>query len=202
MSGRLGRLPPGREARGWDGSRSEVPRVRLPLLDNLVDDAPDATSEVPPSPAEALEVLRRSVRRDLEALLNARRRWRSWPEHYPELRVSPLAYGLPDFASGAFNDLRQRERLRAEIEDAVRRFEPRFASVRVTLVEAPDRLDATLRLRIDALLHAEPAPEPVSFDTLVDAATTDVVVRTRSAVEGAPAAPRSAGEAPERPRGD
>lgn len=178
MSERIGRPPPGRDAARWDGGR-EVPRVRLSLLDSLLDDAPDSQTEVPPSPAEAMEALRRSVRRDLEALLNARRRWRSWPARYAELRVSPLAYGIPDFAAGAFNDPRRREGLRAEVEDAIRRFEPRFASVRVSLVDAKDKLDATLRLRIDALLHAEPAPEPIAFDTLVDATTADVVVRTR-----------------------
>ena len=65
------------------------------------------------------------------------------------------------------------------MEDAIRRFEPRFAGVRVSLLDARDTLDATLRLRIDALLRAEPAPEPISFDTLVDATTADVVVRAR-----------------------
>ena len=179
MSGRGGRALLGERDDRNRGGRGESSRVRLPLLDSLLDDAPDAAVEAPPSPAEAMERLRRSVRRDLEALLNARRRWRSWPQRYAELRVSPLAYGLPDFAAGAFNDPRQREQLRAEVETAIKRFEPRFASVRVTLLEARDKLDATLRLRIDALLRAEPAPEPIAFDTFVDATTADVVVRTR-----------------------
>jgi type VI secretion system protein ImpF len=34
-----------------------------------------------------------------------------------------------------------------------------------------------LRLRIDAVMHADPAPEAVTFDTLVDPTTDDVVVR-------------------------
>lgn len=178
MSGRYGRPPPGRDA-GRLGNGRDVPRVRLSLLDSLLDDAPNSLTEPPPSPGEAMDALRRSVRRDLEALLNARRRWRSWPARYAELRVSPLAYGIPDFAAGAFNDPRRREGLRAELEDAIRRFEPRFSSVRITVLDAKDKLDATLRLRIDAMLHAEPAPEPISFDTLFDAATADVVVRTR-----------------------
>ena len=177
MSGRSGRPPPARDGTRSDGR--DATRVRLPLLDSLLDDAPDSPADVPPSPAEAMAALRHSVRRDLEALLNARRRWRSWPARYAELRVSPLAYGIPDFAAGAFNDPRRREGLRAEVEDAIRRFEPRFASVRVSLVDTKDKLDATLRLRIDALLHAEPAPEPIAFDTLVDATTANVVVRTR-----------------------
>jgi type VI secretion system protein ImpF len=121
--------------------------------------------------------LRNSVRRDLEALLNARRRWRSWPTRFTQLATSPIGYGIPDFASGAFSDARRREELRIEIEETIRRFEPRFISVRVQLVEAPERLETTLRLRIEAVLHADPAPEAVTFDTLVDPTTDDVVVR-------------------------
>lgn len=177
MSGRYGRPPPGRDT-GRLGDGKDIPRVRLSLLDSLLDDAPNP-AEAPFSSGEAMDALRRSVRRDLEALLNARRRWRSWPAHYAELRVSPLAYGIPDFAAGAFNDPRRREGLRAELEETIRRFEPRFSSVRVTVPDAKNKLDATLRLRIDAMLHAEPAPEPISFDTLFDAATADVVVHTR-----------------------
>ena len=49
--------------------------------------------------------------------------------------------------------------------------------MRVQLIEAQDRLDTTLRLRIEAVMHAEPAPESVTFDTLVNPVTDDVVVR-------------------------
>jgi len=129
------------------------------------------------SAGDSLIALRNSVRRDLEALLNARRRWRSWPSHLTQLATSPLGYGIPDFASGAFNDARRREELRIEIEDTIRRFEPRFLSVRVQLVDTRESLETTLRLRIEAMLHAEPAPEAVVFDTLVDPTTDDVVVR-------------------------
>jgi type VI secretion system protein ImpF len=122
------------------------------------------------------------VRRDLEALLNARRCWRSWPASLKELAVSPIGYGVPDFSSGAFNDVRQREELRLEIEDTIRRFEPRFLSVTVVLGPTQSALESTLRLRIDALLHAEPAPEPMTFDTLVDPSNDEVIVVARDAV--------------------
>jgi len=167
--------------RGGRDSRAPPPRVQLPLLDRLIDDAPDTLRETPLSAAEAMGVLRRAVRRDLEALLNARRRWNSWPSSLGELRVSPLAFGIPDFTSGTFNDQGHRVRLCSEIEETIRRFEPRFVTVKVSLVDAPNALEPTLRLRIEALLHAEPAPEPVSFDTMVDPTTSDVVVRQHDA---------------------
>lgn len=99
-----------------------------------------------------------------------------------QLATSPVGYGIPDFASGAFGDARRREELRQEIEATIRRFETRFLSVRVTLIDNQDRLEATLRLRIEAVVHAEPAPEAVTYDTLVDPTTDDVVVRHGSVV--------------------
>lgn len=159
------------------GSRRQGPRAQLPLLDRLIDDAPDRMQEAAPSAAEALAALRRSVRRDIEALLNARRRWRSWPTRYVELATSPLNFGIPDCTAGTFHDAQERETLRGEIEDTIRRFEPRFRSVQVTLIANENKLEATLRLRIDAMLLADPAPEPIAFDTIVDPITADAVVR-------------------------
>jgi type VI secretion system protein ImpF len=163
--------------RAGPGGRGTTARVQAPLLDRLIDDAPDQERDPPVSVADSMIALRNSVRRDLEALLNARRRWRSWPTRLAQLATSPIGYGIPDFASGAFSDAQRREDLRIEIEATIRRFEPRFISVRVQLVETPEHLETTLRLRIEAVLHAEPAPEAVTFDTLVDPTTDDVVVR-------------------------
>ena len=171
MSGRTG-----------PNTRGPIARVRAPLLDRLMDDAPDQERDPVVSAADSMAALRVSVRRDLEALLNARRRWRSLPARMTQLRTSPLSYGIPDFASGAFNDARRREELRLEIEDSIRRFEPRFLSVKVHLIDSKERLETTLRLRIEAVLHAEPAPEAVTFDTLVDPTTDDITVRPGNVV--------------------
>ena len=163
------------------GSR-QVVRVQASLLDRLIDDAPDQDRDPAVSAADSMSALRNSVRRDLEALLNARRCWRSWPTHMTQLATSPIGYGIPDCASGAFSDARRREELRLEIEATIRRFEPRFLSVRVNLIDAQDRLETTLRLRIEAVMFAEPAPESVTFDTLVDPITDEVVVRPGNVV--------------------
>lgn len=164
---------------GRIGARGTAVRVQAPLLDRLIDEAPDQSRDPPSSVADTMASLRQSVRRDLESLLNARRRWRSWPKSLSELATSPVGYGIPDFASGAFNDAKRREELRLEIEDTIRRFEPRFLSVRVHLIDTREQLESTLRLRIDAVMHAEPAPEAVTFDTLVDPTTDDVLVRAK-----------------------
>ncbi|CAH2602713.1 Type VI secretion system baseplate subunit TssE [Rhodovastum atsumiense] len=150
--------------------------IRLSVLDRLLDERPEQVQEAPVPATEALARLRRAVQRDVEALLNARRPWRSVPPGLTPLLVSPLAYGLPDFTAGAFNDRRQRDRLRAEIEDTLRRFEPRLAELRVTLAEDVAPLRATLMLRIDALLLVDPVPQPVAFDTAIDTTTADIVL--------------------------
>ena len=186
MSGRAPGRPPDTvrgdtfrsDAGRADAGRRAGPRAQLPLLDRLVDDAPDQQRDPPMSSGEAMEALRTSVRRDLEALLNARRRWRSWPAEFTELEASPIGFGIPDFTAGAMNEPGRRDALRAEVEATIRRFEPRLVSVRVSLVEGANKLEATLRLRIDGLLHADPAPEPIAFDTTVDATTADVFVAT------------------------
>ena len=169
----------GRTTRGSfhaDPRASDV-RVQLSLLDRLLDDAPHENQHDPPlAPGQVHQLLQDAVRRDLEALLNARRPWRSLPPGYAVLRRSPLGYGLPDFAAGAFNAADRREQLRAEVKTVVDTFEKRLTQVQVNLVNT-GRAEATLRLQISAQLEAEPAPEPVGFETLVHATSSDVEVR-------------------------
>jgi type VI secretion system protein ImpF len=179
VSGNRFRPAPARPAPSRDAAAQRLPlRAQLPLLDRLIDEAPEKAHDAAISPSEAMAILRRSVRGDIEALLNSRRRWRSWQATFTEISVSPLNYGIPDCTGGRFHGTGERDALRREIEDTIRRFEPRFRSVRVRLTSQDEVKEATLRLRIEAVLHAEPAPEPISFDTVVDPATADVLVRT------------------------
>lgn len=161
---------------GKEGRSDAGTEIRLSVLDRLIDDAPDRAQEAPLSAAEAIAALRGTLRRDIEALLNAHRRWRSWPEGYGELKQSPIAWGIADFTAGAFNDPKRREELRAEVEDAIRIFEPRLDRVRVSLIDPRNSLAATLRLRIDGVLRIESEAEPIAFDTLIDAASAGVQV--------------------------
>ncbi|MGH8059965.1 MAG: type VI secretion system baseplate subunit TssE, partial [Candidatus Entotheonellia bacterium] len=56
-------------------------------------------------------------------------------------------------------------------------FEPRLSQVHVTL-EPPRPHDRTLRFRVEAVLLVEPAPEPVTFDTLLRLNTQEYVVQS------------------------
>ena len=152
-------------------------RAQLPLLDRLLDVDAHAAVTHSPTVAEALERLHTAVRRDLEALLNARRRRRPLPALLPELATSLLNYGIPDPTSGTYAVAELRQALVSEVEATIRRFEPRLMRVSVVLVDDSEGLGGTLRLKVDAVLRADPVPEPVSFETLLEPVTRDVTVR-------------------------
>ena len=157
------------------------PRPDQPLLpsvlDRLLDDDPTVRTEPPKSRSQVLRELKLSVRRDLENLLNTRRSVKSWPEHLTELERSLVNYGLPDSTGLDLADPRSRVDFQRLLESVIRRCEPRFKSVTVELLENASVLDRTLRFRIDALLYAEPAPEPVVFDTALEPATGAVEIK-------------------------
>lgn len=123
-----------------------------------------------------LDELKDAVRADLENLLNTRWRCTVWPPDLKELETSLINYGIPDFTSANLGSATDREEFRYVIERVIKRFEPRFTSVRVELMENSDKLDRTLRFRIVALLRARPHPEPVAFNTAVEPSNASVVV--------------------------
>jgi len=61
---------------------------------------------------------------------------------------------------------REKESLRAAIEWAIRRFEPRLTQVEVSSPEI-DPKTGNLRFRVDAILNIRPAPEAVIFDSVL-----------------------------------
>ncbi len=147
------------------------------VLDRLILDDPSSTRDPDKSWGVVLRELRESVRRDLENFLNTRQRCRSWPAALGELNRSLINYGVPDFTGAGLGSDESRSRFRRSLEVLIRSFEPRFKTVRVTVLENANPADRTLRLRIDALLHAEPAPEPLSFDTTVEPVSRTFEVR-------------------------
>ena len=151
------------------------------VLDRLIDDEPGKVREAPKSRNQVLRELKTSVRNDLERLLNTRWRCVWWPADLDQLDLSLVNYGIPDFTGTSMSQASQREKLRSILEQVIRKFEPRFKSVSVRMRENTDPSDRTLRLRIDALLYAEPAPEPVVFDSQLEptSATFEVMTGTR-----------------------
>ncbi|KLV03737.1 lysozyme [Photobacterium aquae] len=136
------------------------------LLDRLLDDAPENMANT--NRPFTWRDMRHSVRRDLENLLNAKVHWHVWSKYYPELNCSLFSYGLPDFSAMPLSSLDGRQALCHIIEDTIRKFEPRFADVAVTVVGDDEPVDRILRLRIHALFHATPEAEEVTFDSEIE----------------------------------
>ena len=149
------------------------------VLDRLIDDNPSVRREAPRSRSVSLKELKESVRRDLQNLLNTRIRCVPWPAALKELKYSLVNYGIPDQTGASVGSSKDREQLCRDIENVVKRYggaiqirngapevgERRLMKVRVKLVDPTESIDRTIRFQIDAVLKAEPAPEPIQFDS-------------------------------------
>lgn len=147
------------------GQRQEL---RPSILDRLIDEEPHVSVEQDKSRTQYVRELRNSVRRDLENLLNTRCRMQSPPEELTQVDFSLLNYGLPDLATVNIADVEKKRSFVKTMETMLRRFEPRFKAVKVIYLDNKDTADRTLRFRIDATLHADPAPEVIVFDSVLD----------------------------------
>jgi type VI secretion system protein ImpF len=156
--------------------QSDQPLVTS-VLDRLLDDDPTATREPMMARHQVLREMKQTLRRDLENLLNTRRRPASWPQHLTELERSLVNYGIPDITGLDVSTGEGREDLRRVIESVLREFEPRFKSVHVEMVQPADRSERTLRFRIDGVVYAEPALEEVVFDSSLEPVTGEVQVQ-------------------------
>jgi type VI secretion system protein ImpF len=140
--------------------------VQKPLLDRLLSGGTTAAS----TSFQRINDLKQSVRRDLEALLNTRWRCTDLPEEMEELEQSLANYGVPDVTGAAFAGPQSRAELIRLIERAIKRFEPRLRSVRLSLVNVDDPMERTLRFKIDAVLCVDPIEERVLFDSVLEPA--------------------------------
>lgn len=160
------------------GSGESEYRITPSLLDRLLDFEPDQSSEAPKSRLKSLRDLKTSVRRDLEWLLNTRRFIEHIPENLEETQKSVAIYGLPDFTATGVKGAGDQKRLVKQIEAAIKIFEPRFLDLKVTL-EPIDEMHRAIRFRIDARLDIDPAPEPISFDTVFQVGSSEFSVKEK-----------------------
>ena len=116
------------------------------------------------------------MRRDLENLMNTRFRIVQPPEELKQVDASLLNYGLPDLATVNISDIEKRKEFTRQLEKIIKMFEPRFKDVKVSYLDNKDQKDRTLRFRIDATLYADPAPEIVVFDSVLEPVSRTVSV--------------------------
>ena len=141
------------------------------VLDRLLDDDPQLSTEPAKNSSQVLRELKQAVRRDLENLLNTRWRCESWPPDLAQLDVSLVNYGIPDFTGPTSRAAIEPDTLFRVIEEAIRNYEPRLRNVRVEAYENTQPLDRTLRFRIDATLYVEPIEEKVWFNSVLEPMT-------------------------------
>ena len=125
----------------------------------------------------SLRELRFAVRRDLENLLNTRWYHSAVAPELGELDQSTISYGLPDIAAINIGSASGRQGYLRTVALAIETYEPRLKSVRVTEQKNTDYLDRTLRFRIQAILQADLASEPIVFDSSLKPATGIVEVQ-------------------------
>jgi len=142
--------------------------ITISVLDRLIDQEPDSRMENPLSRSQSVRLLKSSVRRDLEWLLNSRRIADPPEEGLKELNKSTYVYGLPDLSSLTMASSADKNRLVRQILATINLFEPRLTHVRLVMVETDDPAKKDVRLRIEAMLRMDPVPEPISFDTLIE----------------------------------
>ncbi|MGD8559508.1 MAG: type VI secretion system baseplate subunit TssE [Gammaproteobacteria bacterium] len=146
------------------------------ILDRLTDNTIYSHDPSLNSSFQRIRELRQSVRRDLENLFNTRFRITDIPDDLEELDNSLLNYGLPDLATINLLDSTSRNRFCRSLEATIKKFEPRFKNVEVSHVGNVDENDRTLRFRIEAVLYAEPLPETIIFNSVLEPVTRSVKI--------------------------
>lgn len=144
------------------------------VLDRLIDPESSGTRA---RPGYNLQQLLRSVRRDLEALLNTRQLVVVIPEDFVEVRKSVLNYGFPDVSSLSAATSARREEICRIIEKTVLKHEPRLRDIRARSLEPKEGEVQTARFTIDARLDLDPSPHVV-FATILDLSTGHTSIKS------------------------
>jgi len=150
--------------------------LRASILDRLIDERPDQAKEPEKQRHQLMNDIRDGVRRDLEILLNTRFRGISPPESCHQLEESLLNYGLPDLNTFNFVSGSSREQFCKIVEEHIKKFEPRFKSVHVSIPDDKKIMGDSLNFRIEAIMYADPAPEEIIFDSSLEPITNIVQI--------------------------
>ncbi len=154
-------------------TRDEPPLNYGSLVDRLVDHHSDRAGDDLPSLAR----LREGLRRDLEAMLNTRKRFLSWPSNLDELGRSLINYGLNDLTNESVASADFRQDFVAHVDEVLRRLEPRITSFEVVLLDNIEPLDLTLRFRIIGHVLLGDERQELHFDSHVDPVKAGIVIR-------------------------
>lgn len=145
--------------------------VTQSVLDRLTQ-----VEDWPTTRNQSVRFFRDALKRDLEWLLNTRRPPVPGLEKWEVARETVINFGLPDISSMGLNSATDQRSLRIAIEGCIRAFEPRLIDVRVTL-ESTDTTDRRLRFHIEGNMKLDPAPEEITFDTVLELTSGEYKVK-------------------------
>ena len=145
--------------------------VTQSILDSLMN-----VEDWPTTRSQSTRFFRDALKRDLEWLLNTRQPPVAEMADYAAARATVINYGLPDISSLGFSNASDHRALRIAIETCLRNYEPRLIDVRVTL-EGSDTPDRRLRFHIEGNMKLDPAPEEISFDTVLELTSGEYKVK-------------------------
>lgn len=111
-----------------------------------------------------IDIVRRSVLRDVENLLNTRRKVVIPTAGYHHLKNSIYLYGLKDFVAQNPKNPQVRKALKQNIEQTIAKFEPRLLNLSVDLNQDMGN-EHHICFSVRAMLYADPVQEPIYFDT-------------------------------------
>lgn len=146
------------------------------IIDRLVDANPDLSQDPPLSTTEQIRELREGLRRDLEALLNTRRRPTAPPSACEELGDALVSYGVDGMVSANLVTDEAKLRLARVIERRITLFETRLSDVRVTILKSRSNGERALRMRIQATFRVHEGMPPISFESMIDPSTQRFLV--------------------------
>lgn len=135
------------------------------LFDRLDDDAPPARSSRQQR-ERAFDACKRSITRDLEALLNTRTALLPAAlAGYPEVAGSVVHYGLIDFAGMCMSSDGDQQQICRAVSVAIARHEPRLRNVAVVLRPRKGAINR-VEFMITAQLVDAGQGEPMSFNAV------------------------------------
>ncbi|HKW98166.1 MAG TPA: type VI secretion system baseplate subunit TssE [Bryobacteraceae bacterium] len=157
--------------------RENEETVTQSVLERLIDLEPNNKADSPQTRQQSVRQLKASLRRDLEWLLNTRQIPGGVPENYHELESSLYGYGLPDVTGLSVSSSRDRNHLLRMLENTITTYEPRLSGVKVSILDAGSNNGQQIRLQIEGLLLMDPAPELISFDTVLQLSSGEYQVK-------------------------
>jgi type VI secretion system protein ImpF len=150
---------------------------RLALFDRLLQ---GDSIETDRNVDRAMRELRESVRRDLEILFNTRPRHLPVDPQLDELKQSIITFGLAELQGKHLSTPAQQKQFEIYLQTIIRRFEPRFRDLVVTLTPSSDSLDRIMRFTIQAVLETDGVSEALIYDTVIDPVTGALKIRETS----------------------